>query len=95
MVEQLPDLLQRAIQVVALQQLAAPLGDPAGQVVEAGLVAAAAAEELAHRPLRRVAGHDVLADRVQRLGEVDRRGERVGPAVVPAVAARRCELSHP
>ena len=85
MVEQLADLLQRAVEVVPLEQLAAPLGDPAGQVVEPGLVATAAAQELPHRPLRRVAGHHVLADRVERLGEVDRRRERVA-AVVPAVA---------
>ena len=88
-VEQLADLLQRAVEVVPLEQLAAPLGHPAGQVVEAGLVAAAAAQELPHRALRRVAGHHVLADRVERLGEVDRRRERVGPAVVPAVARSR------
>ena len=80
------DLLQRAVEVVPLQQLAAPLGHPAGQVVETGLVPPAAAQELPHRALRRVAGHHVLADRVERLGEVDRRRERVGPAVVPAVA---------
>ncbi len=86
MVEELADLLQRAVEVVPLEQLAAPLGDPAGQVVQAGLVATAPAEELPHRPLGRVAGHDVLADGVQRLGEVDGRGERVGPAVVRPVA---------
>ncbi len=34
-VEQLPDLLQGAVEVVPLQQLAAALGDPAGEVVEA------------------------------------------------------------
>ena len=68
MVEELLDLLERAVEVVLLQQLAAPLGDPAGQVVEAALVAAAAAQELAHRALRRVARHHVLADGVQRLG---------------------------
>ena len=38
LVEQLLDLLQRAVEVVLLEQLAAPLGDPAGQVVEARLV---------------------------------------------------------
>ena len=92
-VEQLADLLERAVEVVPLQQLAAPLGDPAGQVVEAGLVAAAPAQELAHRPLRRVAGHHVLADRVERLGEVDRGRERVRAAVVAAVAGARARAS--
>ena len=70
-----------------LEQLAAPLRDPAGEVVEADPRLAAAAQELAHRPLGRVAGHHVLADRVERLGEVDRRRERVGPAGVPARTA--------
>ena len=50
-VEQLADLLQGAVEVVPLQQLAALLGDPAGEVVEARLVAAAAAQELPHRAL--------------------------------------------
>ena len=34
-VEELADLLHGAVEAVPLQQLAAPLGDPAGQVVEA------------------------------------------------------------
>ena len=84
-VEQLLDLLEGAVEVVALQQVAAPLGHPAGEVVEAGLVLAAAAQELPHRPLRRVARHHVLADRVEGLGDVDRRRERVA-AVVAAEA---------
>ena len=86
MVEQLADLLEGAVEVVPLGQLAPLLGDPAGQVVEAALVLAAAAQELAHRPLGRVAGHHVLADRVERLGDVDRRSQRVGTAVVRRVA---------
>ena len=85
-VEQLPDLLEGAVEVVPLEQLAPALGDPPGQVVEAGLVAAAPAEELPHRPLGRVARHHLLADRVQRLGQVDGRCERVRPAVVRPVA---------
>ena len=58
----------------------------AREVVEALLVLAAAAQELPHRALGRVARHDVLADRVERLGEVDGRGQRVGAAVVAPVA---------
>ena len=84
-VEQLAHLLERAVEVVPLQQLAPLLGDPAGEVVEAGLALPAPPQELAHRPLRRVPGHHVLADRVQRLGDVDRGRERVRAAVVAAV----------
>ena len=85
-VEQLAHLLQRAVELVVAQQVAPPLGDPAGQVVETGLVASAAAQELPHRPLGAVAGHHVLADLVERLAEVDRGRQRVA-AVVAAVAA--------
>ena len=86
LVQQLADLLHGAVEVVLAQDVTAPLGDLACQVVEAALVLAAAAQELAHGALGRVAGHHVLADVVQRLGEVDRRGQRVA-AVVAAVAA--------
>ena len=84
-VEELLDLLQRAVQVVRARQLAAPLGDTPRQLVQAGLVPAAAPQELAHRTLGRGARHHVLADRVQRLGEVDRRRERVWPVDVRGV----------
>ena len=54
----------------------------------------AAAEVLPHRPLRRVAGHDVLADVVERLRKVDRRRQRVAARVAPVGAhpgfPRRC-----
>ena len=96
LVEELADLLQGAVEVVALEQLAPPLGHPAGQVVEPGLVAAAAAQELLHRALGAVAGHHVLADRVQRLGHVDRRRERVRAAVVrPVAGAVPLLIDHP
>ena len=84
-VEELLDLLQGAVQVVLPGQLLAALGDPPRQLVQPGLVPTAAPQELPHRPLGRVAGHDVLADRVQRLGQVDRRRERVGPVDVRGV----------
>ena len=96
-VEQLADLLQGAVEVVLGQQLAAALGDPPGQVVEALAVAGPAAQQLAQRALGAVAGHHVLADLVERLGEVDRGRERVGAAVVAAVARRaslRPDVSH-
>ncbi len=84
-VQQLTHLLQGAVEVVPLEQLAAPLGHPPGQLVEAGLARATAAQELPHRPLGAVPRHHVLADRVQRLGDVHRRRQRV-PSVVPAEA---------
>jgi hypothetical protein len=87
LVEKLADLVEGAVEVVPLQQLAPPLGHPAGEVVEAALVATAPAQELPHRALGRVAGHHVLADRVQRLADVDRRGERVAAAVPPVARA--------
>ncbi len=88
LVEQLAHLLHGAVEVVALQDVAAALRQLSLQLVEPGLVVAAAPEELAHRVLGRVAGHHVLPDGVERLGEVDRRGERVA-AVVPREAAHR------
>ena len=92
LVEQLAHLLHGAVEVVALQDVAAALRELALQLVEPGLVVAAAPQELAHRVLGRVAGHHVLPDGVERLGEVDRRGERVA-AVVPREAAHRATSS--
>ena len=91
LVEQLAHLLHRAVETVALEDVPPPLRDLAGEVVEAPLVLPAPAQELAHRPLGRVAGHHVLADVVQRLGEVDGGRQRVA-AVVPAVTAHRSTL---
>ena len=89
MVEQLPDLLHGAVEAVLAQQLAALGRHLTGEVVETALVLATAAQELAHRALGRVPRHHVLADRVQRLGQVDRRRERVRAAGVAAVAGPR------
>ena len=87
LVEQLLDLLQGAVEVVPLGELAPLLGDPAGEVVEAGLARAHPRRRNSASPARGCSpGHHVLADGVERLGEVDRRGERVGAAGVPAVA---------
>ena len=85
-VEELLDLLHRAVEVVLAEQLTTLVGDLAGQVVEAALVLPATTQELAHRALGRVPRHHVLADGVQRLGQVDGRRERVRATVVPAVA---------
>lgn len=51
LVQQLADLLERAVEVVLARQLAATLGDTAGEVVEPGLVTTTTAEELPHRAL--------------------------------------------
>ena len=88
MVEQLLHLVEGAVEVVPAQQVATTLRHPAGEVVETGLVAAAAAQELVHRALGRRAAHDRLADRIERLGDVDRRRERIA-AVVPAEVGPR------
>ena len=77
-----------AVEAVLLEQLATLGRDLAGQVVEAALVLPAPAQELAHRALGRVPRHHVLADRVERLGQVDRGRERVRAAGVAAVAGR-------
>ncbi|CAB4712892.1 unannotated protein [freshwater metagenome] len=95
-VEELADLLEGAVEVVLLQQLPTPLGHPAREVVEARAVLAATAQELPHRAIGRIARHHVLADRVERLGDVDRRRQRVA-ALVAAVAgrsARGVPVSH-
>ena len=90
------DLLEGAVEVVLRGQLAALLHDPAGEVVQSGAVLVAPAQELPHGALGAVAGHHVLADRVQRLGQVDWRGQRVGPAVVRGVpvSSRRPSRHH-
>jgi hypothetical protein len=93
-VEQLANLLERAVEAVPLEQLLALPGDLTGQLVEPLLVAATPAEELLHRTLGRVARHHVLADVLQGLGEVDRRGERVRAALVPGIGRVTTLLSH-
>ena len=85
-VEQFADLGERAVEIVFLGELPPAGGDAAGEVVEAGTVPAPTAQELAHRPLGRVPGHHVFADRVERLGHVDGRGKRIGPTGVGPVA---------
>ena len=80
-VEQLADLLEGAVESVPVEQVAPPPLDEPSQVVEAPLLAATAAQELPHRPRGRVPGHDVLADRLECLGEIDRGGQRVATGV--------------
>ena len=49
------------------------------------MVGTAAPQELLERVVGRVAGHDVLADGVERLADVDGRGQRVRSVDVRAV----------
>ncbi len=86
LVEQLLHLLQGAVEVVPAREFASAFGHTAHQVVEAPLRLPATAQELAEGALGRGPAHDVLADGVERLGQVDRGSERVRPALVPAVA---------
>ena len=93
-VQQLPDLLEGAIQPVPVEQFpAAPL-HLAGQVVETALFAAAAAQELPHRRRGRVPGHHVLADRLEGLGEVDRGREGVAAGVAAVAGVREPVCRH-
>ena len=89
-VEQLLDVLQRPVEVVARQQLPAPAVDLRGQPVGALHGRGSAAQQLRQSATRRGAGHHVLADLSERLAEVHRRGERVrtpGVSRVPGVPA--------
>ena len=81
-VEKLLCFLERASEVGVTQQLLAALGDLAQDIV-----VALAAQVLLHRLLGGVAEHDVVGDGAHRLGQVGRRGERVGARGVLAVAA--------
>ena len=83
--EQLADLLQRPVEPVLALQLAAPLVEPAHEVVETLLVAQPAAHQLAHRLPRRRALHDVAAQLVHRRPQVERRRQGVRPVVEAAV----------
>ena len=84
-IEKLLDLGQRAVEVVALQQLPSAPVRLGGQPVGAGHVLRTAAQQFRQRPPRRGALHDVLPDRFQRFAQVDGRGQRVGPAGVSRV----------
>jgi len=93
LVEQLLDLLQGAVEVVLARQLTSTLRDPARQVVEAALVSPAAPQELPDGALGRRAAHDVLADGVERFGQIDRWRERVRTVLVLPVAGVAGESS--
>ena len=84
LVEQLLDLLQGAVEVVARQQLSATTVGLGGELVGAAHVLGAAPQQLRQRAPRRAALHHVLADLLERLAQVDRRRQRVGPAGVRA-----------
>ncbi len=83
LVEQLFDLLQRAVQVVLAQQFSASTVGFRGQPVGPGHVLGAAAQQLRQRPARRRARHDVLPDLLERLAQIHRRRQWIRPAGVP------------
>ena len=88
LVEQLLDLLQRAIQVVLAQQLSASAVGFGGQPVGSGHALGATAQQLRERPARRRARHDVLADLFERLTQIHRRRQWIWTAGVRRVAQR-------
>ena len=85
LVEQLLDLLQGAVKVVALQQLPPTAVRLRGQLVGATHALGAAPQQLLHRPTRRRALHHVLPDRLQRFAQIDRRRQRIRTAGVAGV----------
>lgn len=85
-VEQLTDLLQRAVEVVVARQGPPSFGDLTGEVVEAGPVTPSPPQELAECGLGARSRHDVASDGVEGFGEIGRRRERVGPVGIPLVA---------
>ena len=85
LVEQPLDLLQGAVKVVAGQQFPTPTVGFGSQFVGTCHVLGATPQQLGQGPPRRRALHDVLADLLQRLPQVDRRRQRVGAAGVAGV----------
>ena len=85
-VEEFADLGEGAVEVALLQQFLPTTVDLLAQLVESAHVRCPATQQLSERPLRRRAGHDIVADRLQRLAQIDRRRERIGSAAVPLVA---------
>ncbi len=92
LVEQLLDVLQCAVEVVVLQQLSPLAVRLRGQPIGALHVLHAATHQLGQRAARRAALHDVLADLLQRVAQIDRRGQRIGPAGVSRIP--RNTFSH-
>ena len=84
-VEQLPDLLQGAVQPAAPARGPGLLADPAAQLVQAAQAVGALLQQPAQRLGRAGAGQDLVADLVQCAPDVERRLQRVRPAVPRAV----------
>ena len=88
LVEQLLDLLQRAVEVVALQQFPAAAVRLGGQLVGAAHILSAAPKQLRQRSARRRSLHHVLPDLLERLAQIDRRRQRVRATGVAGVSGR-------
>ena len=85
LVEQLADLLERAVEATGPARLPLALPDLAEQVVEAAAAGQAAPQQLRQRLCGCQPAEHVVADLVDRLGDVVRRRERIVAAVPLAV----------
>src|SRR6266511_1258349 len=86
LVQQLADLLEDAAEAAALAELPALLPRVAHQVPQAAHAGHAAAQQRGERLARPVALQHPLADAVERLTQVERRLQRVRPALPGPVA---------
>ncbi len=93
--QQLADLLQRAVEPVLPLQPAALLPDLPGQLVQSAPLPEAAAQQLLQRRARGRALHHVAADLVQRRPQVERWGERVRAVDVGPVPHPPISPAHP
>ena len=81
LVEQLPDLLQRAVHPPGGAGLPQPFAHRAAELVEAAASLGAPAQQLAQRLPDPAAGQHRVADLVDGVAQVVGRGERIGAAV--------------
>ena len=92
LVEQLPDLLQGAVQPGGVAQLPGSLPSSPAQRVQAGAAVHPAAQQPLQGGPRRHPGQHVLADLVQRPADVVRRLQRIRAAVPGPVPNRHVRL---
>ena len=92
LVEELTHFLQRAVEVVLLQQLSATPGSLGRQIVEPPHVSGAAPKHLLHRTTRRRPLEHVVADGFERFPQIDRWSQRIRPTVITPVSAGRHQL---